>query len=111
MKKIIIIAAVSVLLIAAGIYIYFAFFGQTDAHTAEIKLNGTVIRTVDLGTAPDETFTVEGENGYNIVCIENGEISVKEASCPDKICVKHGPLKSELLPIICLPNKLEITLK
>jgi len=113
MKKKIIIAAVlsALVLTAAGICAYIALFGSTNAHTAEIKLNGQVIRTIDLNTAADETFTVESENGYNIVCIENGEIYVSEASCPDKICVNHGALKSEYLPIICLPNRLEITLK
>ena len=113
MKKKIIIAAVitGVLLTAAGLYAYIVFSGETNRHTAEIKLNGEVIRTLDLNTAADETFTVESENGYNIVCIENGEIFVREASCPDKICVNHGKLRSEYLPIICLPNKLEISLK
>ncbi len=111
-KKIIIAAVIAVLvLIAAGIYTYIAFFGETEAHTAEIKLNGEVIHTIDLRTAPDETFTVESENGWNAVCVQDGEIFVTEASCPDKVCVNHGPLHSEYLPIICLPNKLEISLK
>ena len=111
-KKIILAAMIAgLVLIAAGIYTYIAFSGNTDAHTAEIRLDGKVIRTVDLGSAADETFRVEGENGWNTVSIKNGEIYVIEASCPDKICVKHGPLHSEFLPIVCLPNKMEITLK
>ena len=112
-KKKIIVAAVitGLVLIAAGIYTYIVFFGSTEAHTAEIRLNGEVIRTIDLRTAPDETFTVEGENGWNTVTIKGGEISITEASCPDKVCVNHGPLHSEYLPIVCLPNKLEISLK
>lgn len=87
-------------------------FGGVRYHTAVITLDGKEIRRVDLDTAPDEVFTVKNENGgTNMICIENGEIYVSEASCPDKICVKHGALKSELLPIICMPNKLVIELK
>ncbi len=110
-KKIIIIAALCVIIAAAAIYAHIAFFGGTDAHTAEIRSDGTLIRTIDLRTAPDEPFVVSGSGGTNTVCVKTGSISVTEASCPDKICVKHGELRSELLPIICLPNRLEITLK
>lgn len=113
MKKKIIIAAIAVglVLAAAGIYTYIVFFGETEAHIAEIKLDGQVIRTIDLRNAGNESFTIESEHGWNLVCVENGKIFVREASCPDKICVNHGPLHSEFLPIVCLPNKLEISLK
>ncbi len=33
---------------------------------------------------------------------------MKSAECPDKICVKHGELKSLNNPIVCLPNKIVI---
>lgn len=111
-KKIIIAALISVILLAAvGICVFAVLSPAADKHIAEISLNGEIIRTIDLNTAPDETFTVESELGTNTVSIRGGEISVTDASCPDKICVNHGPLKSELLPIVCLPNKLIISLK
>ena len=34
---------------------------------------------------------------------------VTDAGCPDKICVNHGELRTEMLPIVCLPNRLIIT--
>jgi hypothetical protein len=40
--------------------------------------------------------------------IEDGEICVSSAECPDKTCVKMGKLRSESLPIVCLPNHLII---
>ncbi len=111
MKKIVIIASAVFLLTGMMIYACIAFFGGSHGRTAEIRVEGRLIRTVDLDNAPDETFTVDSDYGTNTVRIENGEISITEASCPDKICVKHGPLRSDFLPIICLPNKLEIILK
>ena len=111
MKRIIIIAAVCALLAAAAcIYIIIALNGGSEKHIAQITSDGKIVRTVDLSTAPDETFTVEYFGGYNVITVKDGEISVSEASCPDKICVHHGPLKNELLPIVCMPNRLVITL-
>ncbi len=112
MQKKIAIAAAVILLAAAAIYTIIVFtVHDPEKHIAEIRSDGEVIRTIDLRTAPDETFTVEADYGTNVVCIKNGQIYVSEASCPDKICVNHGPLKSEYLPIICVPNKLVIKLK
>ncbi len=112
MKKKIAIAAAVILLAAAAIYTIIIFsVHDPEKHIAEISSDGKVIRTIDLRTAPDETFTVESEHGRNVICVKDGEILVSEASCPDKICIHHGPLKSEHLPIICMPNKLIIELK
>lgn len=114
MKKRIIIlaAALGILFLAICMITVFTVFHHDERlHRAVITLGGNVIRTVDLDTAPDEEFRVDGDNGYNIVCIKNGEIYVSDASCPDKICVNHGSLRSEYLPIICMPNRLVIELR
>lgn len=84
---------------------------RKPAHTlVEIVQDGTVIRTVDLAAAPDETFRITRQDGqsYNLVCIRNGTICVQEAGCPDQTCVHTGTLRSDALPIVCLPNRLVI---
>ena len=114
MKKrtIIIFAVCAAVFAALCVYAFIALNGTNDGlHTAVISVDGREVRRIDLLAAPDETFTVESENGYNIVCVKDGKISVIEASCPDKVCVNHGELASELLPIICLPNKMIIELR
>ena len=40
--------------------------------------------------------------------VENGEIYMESAACPDQICVEHGPLRPGGTPIVCLPNRLSI---
>ena len=40
--------------------------------------------------------------------IKDGQVSVTEASCPDKVCVNHGPTDQTADPIVCLPNKLVV---
>ncbi len=80
------------------------FRGET-ASRADIVSSGTVVRTVDLSI--DQEFTVETENGYNIVTVKDGKIAVTEASCPDHYCMARGFCNSGA-QIVCLPNKLVI---
>lgn len=76
----------------------------------EVVQDGTVIYTFDLSTAEDQTITVKSADGTssNTIKISDGQICISDAECPDKICVKTGILKSESIPIVCLPNKLII---
>ena len=46
----------------------------------------------------------EVDLGTNVVKIENGEVSVESATCPDKVCVHHSPIKNKGEAIICVPN-------
>ena len=46
----------------------------------------------------------EVELGTNVVKFENGEVFVDSATCPDKVCVHHSPIKNKGDAIICVPN-------
>lgn len=48
------------------------------------------------------------DGGYNLIRIQNHEICIAEADCPDQTCVRTGVLKSEMFPIVCLPHQLII---
>ena len=79
--------------------------GGEAASRARITSNGEVIRTVDLSF--DQAFTVETEEGYNVVTVKDGKIAVTEASCPDHHCMARGFCNSGT-QIVCLPNRLVI---
>ncbi len=77
--------------------------------TAQIKRDGRVIQTIDLNAVSEPyDLKVEGEGGYNIMRIEKGAISVIEADCPDKVCIKQGKITGSSYPIVCLPHKLTV---
>jgi hypothetical protein len=77
--------------------------------TVGVYQDGKLLRTIDLSKVTEtSTFSVTGAAGTNVVEASPGSIRVIEAGCPDKICVKHGPLKTGGRPIICLPNRLVI---
>jgi len=51
---------------------------------------------------------MESGGGKNIVEIKSGAVSVIEADCPDKICIRRGAIKNVGETIACVPHKLLI---
>jgi len=77
--------------------------------TAVIYKNGELIDEIRLSSVTEDyEFTVDGTN---TILVRHSEIGVIKADCPDQICVKTGFIESGIIPIICLPNRLEIRIK
>ena len=93
-------------LLAAGLAAVWFLQPKRPSSVVGIYQNGILLQTMDLSS--DQTITVEGEAGRNTIVVQNGEIFVQAAECPDGVCVKHGPLSPGGTPIICLPNRLVI---
>ena len=107
---IIILVAVAALLILLSVLFLTA---RTDGTTAQIILDGEVIREIDLSRVSEPyTFVVEdGNGGTNRVVVEPGRICVSEANCPDGICISQGWLSDQDVPIVCLPHRLIIKIR
>ena len=83
--------------------------GDGDSKIAEIVRGGEVIKTIDLNAATEPyDIRVESDEGYNIVHVEPGAVSVTEADCPDKVCVNQGIITDSAYPIVCLPHKVTV---
>ncbi len=76
---------------------------------AEIYLDGKLIQTVRFEAleAPLEIPAGEG----NTLCADQEGIWMAHADCPDQLCVKQGKIHSGNLSIVCLPNRVTVTLK
>ena len=83
---------------------------QPERPVARISVNGTVVNEVALDSASlPQTFVYDGPGGFsNVIEAEKGRIRVKEAGCPDQVCVEQGWIADGTVPIVCLPNKLII---
>lgn len=96
-----------VLLLAAVIGMVFVHSHRQTGAAVQVIQNGEVTDTLFLNR--NGTYRYESSSGgYNIVEIRDGQVSVTEASCPDQICVRHGPTDQTADPIVCLPNKLVV---
>ena len=79
---------------------------------AVIKKDGEIIKTIDLSAVSEPyEIRVETDGGYNIIYVEKGKISVKDADCPDKLCVKQGTIENGAYPIVCLPHKITVSIE
>ncbi|MDO5382390.1 MAG: NusG domain II-containing protein [Eubacteriales bacterium] len=75
-----------------------------------IKSDGEVICQLPLNV--NKSVTVEGyKGGYNVVVIEDGKVSMYEADCPDKLCVKTGNISKTGETIVCLPHRIVVEIK
>ena len=100
----------------AGLLAIFLVLGAVLLLTRE---NGAtvVVRVAGEETAIfrlDETTTyvIDGAiGGTNELVIENGEVWLKDASCPDQLCVHQGKIRYVGESIICLPNKISVTIE
>ena len=78
-----------------------------EGDTVTVTVDKTVYGTYPLGR--DAEIPIRSESGYNLLIIRGGEAFVENASCPDGICVSHRPIASDGESIICLPNKVVIS--
>lgn len=79
--------------------------------TAIIKQDGSIIKEIDLSsvTEPYE-FDIKTSDGHsNTIRVEKERIAVIDSDCTDKICVNTGYISNGIVPIVCLPHKLSIT--
>lgn len=78
----------------------------------DINVDQTIKVELDESDKLDESNTLEvskeSKKSYNIVVIENGEVYIKDANCPDQYCMKQGKTKDANKSLICLPHKLVV---
>lgn len=78
----------------------------------EIYTNGQLFRTISLPEASAEEIIVTNADGhYNVVEVENGRTRIKEADCPNQMCVKTGWISQPGHIAVCVPNKFNIVIK
>lgn len=96
-------------ILAAGVIGSVFVLQKPESSIVEIVQDGKVLYQLDLSEYKGtETIEIEYNGGRNTVLIENGQICMSHADCPDQTCVKMGWLKSSALPIVCLPHHLVI---
>lgn len=106
-NDVIFIAALLAVIAVAGACLSF-FRGEGNSVT--VSIDGTVVATYPLNVDRTEEILTEG-GGHNRLVIQDGKAYVESASCPDGICAAHKPIHREGESIVCLPNKVVITVQ
>ena len=101
------ILLICILLLGSVIFIII-FNKEPESNLVEISQDGKIIYIIDI-SEKDDTFRIDSpDGGYNAIEIKDGKIRISEADCPDKTCVKTGWLRSEEIPIVCLPHRIVV---
>ena len=98
---------VATLLCVIGIAIVCMLIFRVEGDTVDVSIDGNAYGKYSL--SENRTVEIKTDRGTNILVIENGKTYVKSASCPDGICSSHRPISYSGESIICLPNKVVIT--
>lgn len=77
---------------------------------AVISINGETVRSLYLPDLQDGDRMFTDRGITYIVTVREGGIAMKQIDCPDHICVKTGFIKDSGRPIVCMPNRLIISL-
>ena len=84
-----ILFAAAVLLTAVVVYLaVYGIFGTKGA-TVQIIKDGEVYAEYTLEENREVQISYGQDEGVNVLVIENGKAFMKEADCPDKLCVKQ----------------------
>lgn len=104
-----IILLLVILLLAGTLFLCRRLGGNGQISHVEIRQDGTLIGTYELTEA--QTIPVRCEDGYNLIQIAEGQVSVTDADCPDQLCRKQRSISHGGESIICLPHKLVICIR
>lgn len=99
-------------LMAAGLLFFLTAYGKGEgAPYAEIRVGERLVQTVELHAGQMKQFSANGSLGKCIIEANDGKIRVKSASCSDQVCLNTGWINKPGQAIVCLPNKLVVSIK
>ena len=101
---IIIISAI--LLFSVGLLLV-SLLSKEVGNTVVVEIDGKTVATYSLNQNGE--YSLNG--GTNILVIEDGKAYLNYSNCPDHTCEKTGKIQYVGQSIICLPNKIAITIK
>ena len=103
---IIIVAAVLCLAALSLLCLNYAF---DSGDIATVEVNGEIVAELSLNENT-QYDVVQNSKITNTVVVDGGYVCIINADCPDKICEKHKKISRSGESIVCLPNKVIVTI-
>ena len=104
------IILIATLLLIAAVGLFYLFVLRESGNVVKVTLDGELYGTYPLS----EDISVDimsGDNAseLNRLVIRDGKAHMEHATCPDGICVDHRPIFRDGESIVCLPNRVVVT--
>lgn len=104
-KKDIILLLVLLAIAGVSFLAYWLMSGEVGKNgKVTVSMEGRIFGTYSL--YKNQTVTIPGRLGDNILEIKDGYAKMKSAECPDQVCVNHTAIHNKNEMIICLPNEI-----
>lgn len=98
-----------VLLLLLFFYFVFGYVQRAQGEVAQVTIDGELYGSYSL--KEDQIIEIIiGENVKNVLTIEDGKADMTEADCPDHLCVQQKNIYRDGETIVCLPNKIVVTI-
>ena len=73
-------------------------------------MDGEIIRSLELNK--NTSVIVHGyQGGSNIIVVDNGQVYMTDADCPDKLCERTGRISRTGESIVCLPHRVVVEIQ
>ncbi len=104
------IILITAVILAAVIGIIYLNFFRSPGDAVTVTVDGEVYGVFSLSENISENiYTGENNEKLNRLVISDGKAFMETASCPDGICVSHKSIFRDGESIVCLPNRVVIT--
>ena len=101
------VIVISAIVFIVILLLFFTFIFQKQGTVAVVEVNGVIVGEYSL--SQNGIFVLN--NGTNTLVIENGEAYLRDSHCPDHTCERTGKIQYVGQTIVCLPNRLSVTVK
>lgn len=106
------IILIGIILLFAIIGAFYLFVLRGSGDFVKVSVDGEIYATYSLSKDTTEEIHTGSNNEHsNRLVIRDGKAYIETATCPDGICVAHTPIFREGESIVCLPNKVVITIE
>lgn len=80
---------------------------KTSGDVVKISINGKPYAEYSLNE--DRELLIDEGYGRNHIRISEGCVQITDADCPDGFCIKEGSISHNMEQLICLPNRLVVS--
>ena len=99
------------LLLFAAIGMFYLFVLREQGNTVKVTVDGKTYGTYSLSkNITEDIYSGKNNEHLNRLIIEDGKAYMETATCPDGICVEHAPIFRNGESIVCLPQRVVISI-
>lgn len=98
-----------IILLVGGVISWWSLFGSEKGDRVVIEVDGSVYGTYNL--SEDKEIDIVNGSHTNHISIKGGTVQMTYSTCHNQICVDKGKISEINDMIVCLPNKVVISIE